>query len=303
MKKTLGFTSLFISAVAFGSFGIWIRLLNKEMSIYQQIVLRNGFAFVIAILVVLLIKQHKNIEWKNVKKLNLVFYTLLVPLSVIAYNVSMINTKIVLATFAFYVGTILTGWFAGLLFYKEKLNLEKWSSLILVLIGLGLFAYPFTNSSINLGFIAGVISGVLDGSANGFRKDLAGKISKLVLVLLTTIGGVLVSGLMIAYFHQSAHYLATMSTTSWVIGAFFGFLLVILNYLLLVGFQNFDLSLGSIVLSLELLFALLFGILVFKEYPSGRELLGGLFILIANIVPNIKMLLASKLSKEVVKIT
>ncbi|HUW21816.1 MAG TPA: DMT family transporter [Candidatus Bathyarchaeia archaeon] len=275
MKKTLGFTSLFISAVAFGSFGIWIRLLNNEMSIYQQIVLRNGFAFVIAVLVVLLAKQFRNIEWNKAKKLNLFLYTLLVPLSVIAYNISMINTKIVLATFAFYVGTILTGWFAGLLFYKEKLNTEKWLSLILVLVGLGLFAYPFTNSSINLGFVAGVVSGVLDGSANGFRKDLAGKISKFVLVLLTAIGGLIVSGLIMTYFHQSVNYLGFMSTTAWIIGGFFGALLVILNYLLLVGFQNFDLSLGSIVLSLELLFALIFGILIFKEYPSGRELLGG----------------------------
>ncbi|EKE00340.1 MAG: hypothetical protein ACD_22C00045G0006 [uncultured bacterium] len=294
MKKTLGFTSLFISAIAFGSFGIWIRLLNNEMSIYQQIVLRNGFAFVIAVLVVLLAKQLRNIEWNKVKKLNLFLYALLVPLSVIAYNISMINTKIVLATFAFYVGTILTGWFAGLLFYKEKLNTEKWLSLILVLIGLGLFAYPFTNSSINLGFIAGVISGVLDGSANGFRKDLAGKISKFVLVLLTAIGGVFVSGLMMTYFHQGVAYLGSMSTTAWVVGAFFGSLLVILNYLLLVGFQNFDLSLGSIVLSLELLFALIFGILVFKEFPTSRELLGGVFILSANIIPNVKMLLANK---------
>jgi drug/metabolite transporter (DMT)-like permease len=288
MKKTLGFTSLFIAAVSFGSFGIWIRLLNREMSIYQQIVLRNAFAFIVAVLIVLLTKQLKNIEWDRVKKLNLVFYTFLVPLSAIAYNFSIISTKIALATFAFYIGTILTGWVAGFLFYKEELNAGKWLSLIFALIGLGLFAYPFTDGGINMGLITGMVSGVLDGSANGFRKDLAGKISKLVLVLLTTIGGVLVSGLMIAYFHQSANYVATMSTTAWVIGAFFGGLLAILNYLLLVGFQNFDLSIGSIVLSLELLFALIFGIFVFQEYPTGKELLGGLFILVANIVPNMK---------------
>jgi drug/metabolite transporter (DMT)-like permease len=288
MKKTLGFTSLFIAAVSFGSFGVWIRLLNREMSIYQQLVLRNAFAFIITILIVLLTKQLKNIEWNKIKKPNLVFYTFLALLAGIAYNFSIINTKIALATFAFYLGTILTGWVAGFLFYKEKLNAEKWLSLIFVLIGLGLFAYPFTNGSINLGFITGIVSGVLDGSANGFRKNFAGKISKSVLVLLTTIGSILVNGLMIAYFHQSANYVATMSTTAWFVAAFFGCLVVILSYLLLVGFQNFDLSSGSIVLSLELLFALIFGILVFQEYPTGKELLGGLFILVANIVPNIK---------------
>jgi len=297
MKKTLGFTSLFIAAVSFGSFGIWIRLLNKEISIYQQIVLRNGFAFIFAFLIVLLTRQYKNIEWKKMKKINLFFYTLLVPLSVIAFNVSIINTKIVLTTFSFYIGTILTGWIVGQLIYKEKLNIEKWLSLIFVIIGLGLFVYPFTKDTINIGFIAGIISGVLDGLANGFRKDLAGKASKFILVLLTTIGGVFVSGLMMGYFHQSIFSMSTMSMNGWILGAFFGSLLVGVNYLLLVGFQNFDLSLGSVVLSLELLFALIFGIIVFKEFPTGTELLGGIFIITANIFPNIKILLEKKYKK------
>lgn len=302
MKKTAGFISLLISAIAFGSFGIWIRFLDKEMSIYQQIVLRNAFAFVIAILIIFLTKQLKNIEWKKVKKSNLLMYSLLIPLSVIVYNISMVNTKIVLATFAYYIGAILTGWFAGILFYKEKINIEKCLSLTMVLIGLFLFAFPFNNNSINLGFVAGIISGILDGSANGFRKDLSGKISKMFLVLLTTIGGVIVSGLMIIFFHHSgSNYLNPISPTSWIIGAFFGALLVLLNYLLLIGFQNFDLSLGSIVLSLELLFALIFGIIFFKEYPSTKELFGGFFILLANIIPNLKILLSNKLFRQAKK--
>ncbi|MBU0978499.1 DMT family transporter [Patescibacteria group bacterium] len=293
MNKALGFSALFFSALAFGTFGIWIRLLNQEMSIYQQVVLRNGFAFIFAILIVIFTRQLKNINWSKVKKLNLFFYILLVPLAVIAYNVAMLNTKIALATFAFYVGTILTGWVVGIFFFHEKLNAEKWISLTLVLIGIALFAFPFTNRSINLGLIAGVISGVLDGSANGFRKDLSGKISKVVLVSLTAVGGVLISGFMMSYFNQSLSYLGSISTTAWIIGGLFGALLVIVNYLLLVGFKNFDLGLGSIVLSLELFFALIFGAMVFGEYPTGMEIAGGVFILLANIVPNVKMIFLS----------
>lgn len=290
MNKLLGFSALFFSALVFGSFGIWIRLLNQEMSIYQQVVLRNGFAFIFAILIVIFTRQLRGIDWSKVKKPNLFFYIMLVPLAVIAYNVAMLNTKMALATFAFYVGTIITGWVVGTFFFKEKLTAEKWVSLLLVLIGIALFAFPFSNSSINLGFIAGVLSGVLDGAANGFRKDLAGKISKVVLVALTAVGGVLVSGFMMGYFNQSISFLSSISTTAWIIGGLFGALLVVVNYLLLVGFKNFDLGLGSIVLSLELFFALLFGAMVFGEFPTSREMAGGVFILVANIVPNLKTL-------------
>lgn len=295
MKKLLGFSSLFLAAVSFGSFGLWIRILNREMTVYQQIVLRNAFAFVFAILVVFFTKQFRNIPWNKVKKLNLALYTFLVPLAVITYNFSILNTKIALTTFAFYIGTILMGWVIGAVFFKEKFDLPKWFSLILVMTGLTLFVYPFSKSSLNLGFLLGIASGAIDAAANGFRKDLSGKMSKFILVLMTTIGGVAVSGLMMRYFLQGLEYVGSMSMTSWIVGAFFGFLLVVLNYLLLVGFQNFDISLGSIVLSLELLFALLFGMIFLKEFPTTRELIGGSLILFANIVPNMNVL--SKLGK------
>lgn len=286
MRKTLGFSSLLLSAMAFGSFGIWIRLLNKEVSVYQQIVLRNGVAFILALLLVLATKQLKTIDWKSINKQNLLLYTFLIPLAVVAYNIAIIDTKIAVATFAFYVGTILTGWIGGVLFFNEKLTKDKWVSLILVIIGLCLFAYPFNKLSI--GLIAGIVSGILDGSANGFRKDLSGKVSKIVLVLLTGIGGVIVSGILIVIFKEELNFLPALSSTGWLVGIVFGALLVLLNYLLLIGFQNFDLSLGAIVLSLELLFALLFGILFLKEFPTTLEIAGGTLILIANILPNIK---------------
>jgi drug/metabolite transporter (DMT)-like permease len=120
------------------------------------------------------------------------------------------------------------------------------------------------------------------------------------LVLLTTIGGVLVSGLMMAYFQQNVGYLATLPPPAWLIAAFFGFCLVTVNYLLLVGFQNFDVSLGSIVLSLELLFATVFGFVILHEVPSSRQLLGGVLILFANVMPNLKLgFLQKKVATEV----
>ena len=289
MKKFLGFSSLFLAAVVYGSFGVWVKLLSQHMSIYQQVVLRNAFAFVVAFLIILVMREWQQVSWHKIKKSSLLFFTFLVPIDVILYNVSILSTKIALATFAFYIGTILTGWVVGVISYKEKLTVEKWLSLILVLAGLAMFVYPFPSQSLVIGLGAGVLSGILDGISNGFRKDLSGKISKWFLVLLTTIGGVAVSGLMMVYFQQNLSYLTSLSLPVWGVAAFFGFCLVAVNYLLLVGFQNFDVSLGSIVLSLELLFATVFGFLILHEVPSSRQLLGGALILFANVVPNLKL--------------
>jgi hypothetical protein len=43
--------------------------------------------------------------------------------------------------------------------------------LILVLAGLAMFVYPFPNQSLAIGLGAGVLSGILDGVSNGFRKE------------------------------------------------------------------------------------------------------------------------------------
>jgi drug/metabolite transporter (DMT)-like permease len=125
MKKLLGFSSLLLAALVYGSFGVWVKLLSAHMSIYQQVVLRNAFAFILAFLIILVMREWTQVSWHKIKKSSLIFFTFLVPIDVILYNVSILSTKIALATFAFYIGTILTGWVVGVVSYKEKLKLRS----------------------------------------------------------------------------------------------------------------------------------------------------------------------------------
>jgi len=289
MKKLLGFGALLLSAVIFGSFGIWIRFLGEQLSMYQQIVLRNTVAAVLSIGIVLIGRKLTS-GISKAKKSNIVFYAIAVPLSVVFYNISMLNVKIAVATFVFYVGTIAFSTIISTLFFKEKMTSVKIVSLTCVVIGLACFAYPFSKESLTFGLLAGVISGLFDAISNAFRKDLSGKVDKFLLVLFTAVGGMIVAGGMALYFKQNLGFFTEMSTKTTLVGLLFGALLVGVNYLLLVGFQNFDLSLGTIVLSAELMFALLFGFLVFGEVPTTAEVLGGLFVLVAIIVPNLNVI-------------
>jgi len=288
-KKLFGFTSLLLAGITFGSFGVWIRLLSKELTIYQQIVFRNVIAMVFAIGIIVTGKRLIT-GFAKVKKSNLFLYGLAVPLSVVFYNVAILNIKIAVTTFVFYIGSILFSWIFSVFFFNEKITILKVSSLVSVLIGLVFFIWPLSLSSLNIGFVAAIISGLLDAVANGFRKDLAGKIDKFILVFITTLGGVVVSGLMMFYFKQNFNFISSLSVNTWAVGLMFGFILVAVNYLLLVGFQNFDLSLGAIILSSELIFALLIGLLIFGEKPLPKEIIGGLFVMAAVILPNLNLL-------------
>jgi drug/metabolite transporter (DMT)-like permease len=59
------------------------------------------------------------------------------------------------------------------------------------------------------------------------------------------------------------------------------------SFLTLIGFQNFDLNLGTIIISSELIFAPIFAALAFHEYPSANEIFGGLFIALSIILSNL----------------
>ncbi len=286
MKKKIGFLSLLLAAASYGSFGIWIRLLSHEMSIYQQIVFRNVIAFMFAILIIIIGKRY-GADLKDVSKKNLILYALVVPIAVILYNIGMLNLKIAVATFAFYIGSIIFSELIGIIVFRDKITPLKLISLTLVVIGLGCFIYPFTSTTMSVGFWACLASGLFDGIGNGFRRNLAGKLDKFFLVAVTAIGGMVVSGAMMINGHQTLTFINHLSVTTWIIGIVFGLILMLVNYLLLIGFQNFELGPGVITLSTELFFALIFGLIVFREIPLAKELIGGLFILTASILPNL----------------
>lgn len=294
MKKNLGFFCLLLTAMLFGSFGVWIKLLNQNIEINQQMVLRNFVAFAFSLLFIIVTKKYKLLKkgfWKNSK---LLANIILVSFSAILYNFAMIYTKIAVVTFVFYIGNLLTSWLIGTLIYHEKTDLLKKISIFLVMLGLILFTTPLSVASLNIGIVLALASGILDALNNGLRKELSNKISKIVMLMLISVGSIVISSFLMLIEGQNFQFIQTMPLQSWVITVIFGCLLLAVGYLLFLGFQNFDLGLGTIVLSSELMFALIFGFLVFNEIPTTRELIGGFCILVASILPNLEQFFAQK---------
>lgn len=295
MKSFLGLGALLISALIFSSFGLWIRILNHELSVFQQIVFRNLLGLVLAFVLTLTTKSVVLGSLKRVSKRDLFLYTFSVPLSVIFFNFSVLQTKLAVATFSFYLGSIILGLVLGAAIFKETLTLPKKLSLVFSLAGLASFLYPYSPpaqaslSNFNGGFLWGLSGGLLDGIANVFRKTLGGNVKKILLVFLTMVGGVVVSGSVLALLGENASFIKNVSATAWGVGLIFGLLLVAVNYLLLFGFQNFDLNLGSIVLAAELLFSLALGWFFYKEIPTANETVGGVFIALAVVLSSLSV--------------
>lgn len=287
MNKTLlGLGSLLVAGAIFGSFGIWVRLLSSDLSSYQQIAFRNIIALIIALGIIFFRKI--KLSFSGVSPKYLILFGLSFPVAVIFYTFSMLKTSIMLGIFSFYLGSILFSLLLGTAIFKEKITTQKILSLTLVLTGFYFFIQPNGLKQLDLGMIFGIIAGLFDTISNAFRKHLAGKLDRVVLTLIPQIGGIAVATILMSIFGGLS--IPEISTNSWLVGIAFGSLLFAINYLTLYGFQNFDLNLGTIAISTEVVFATIFGWLVFSEIPRSSDLLGAGFIVLAIILGNLPRL-------------
>jgi len=285
MNKTKGFLSLLSAGFLFGFFGILIRLLSGELTNYQQILFRSVVGFILSSIIIVVLKR--KISFKNISLINLFFFAVSLPLTIIFYTLSILKTKIILAVATLFLGSILFSLVSGILFFKEKLTFKKGMAIISSIIALYYFTIPFSLSNINIGLIFGVLSGFMDALSNTFKKHLGGKVDRFLLISIQMMGTIIVS--LILMFYTKAFAFPIISPFILIIGLLFGFLLMLNNYLMLVGFHHFDLNLGTIVLSSELLFASIFGYLFYKEIPTINELIGCGLIAFSIIIVHINL--------------
>ena len=283
MNKTKGFLSLLSAGLIFGSFGILIRILNQQLTSFQQIFFRNFVSFLLATLIILILKR--KVSFKNASLLKITLFGVSLPLTIVLYTLSILKTKIIITIASLYIGSIVFSLLLGIIFFKEKITFQKILSIFFAIVGLIFFTSPFSLASLNIGLIYGVLSGFMDVISNSFKKHLSGKLDRFVLIAIQMFGGIIIS--LILMFYSKTLYIPQMSSQTIFVGLLFGLLLLTINYLLLVGFQNFDLNLGTIVLSSELAFASIFAFIFYKELPTRNELIAVFFIILSIIISHL----------------
>jgi drug/metabolite transporter (DMT)-like permease len=64
-------------------------------------------------------------------------------------------------------------------------------------------------------------------------------------------------------------------------------LLISIGNLLLFGFKHVDVNIGTVILSTEIIFALILGFVFYDEVPVAHEIIGGMFIFAASILSSV----------------
>lgn len=284
-NKTKGFLALALTALILGIFGVLIRTLAVSFSDAGQVLARSTVA-TLAISAIVIYKKAQPFRISKEDLKYVALFCVVFPLSVLCLTASINLTKVSNSIFMLFVGSLCSTAFFGKIIFKEVFSIKHIISLVLVIIGLCFFVWPFSTESFNLGLVLGILGGVFEGSSHTLRKLLK-NVQREVIVFYQSVSGIVFALLFVL---SSSEPIVNELT---LIGALtvllFGMLLVTIGYLLAYGFKNFDVNLGTIVLTTEVFFALIINYFLLHESPTQYEFIGGMIIFVGAIATSLNL--------------
>ncbi|MEK7648629.1 MAG: DMT family transporter [Patescibacteria group bacterium] len=289
-SRTYGSSLVLISALIFGSYGVWSRLIGSAMGNFYQGWTRAFLILLVLVPIAYLRKEIVRIHPKDRfwMALFLLFTSLTQAPLFYAFNHMDIGT----AQLLFYVSMLLTMNVIGVCTFDERMTKLKIISSLLAFIGMYL-VFSFSLEAFTLfAALMAIVNGVASGGEVAFSKKLTGNYSPLYVVLLSwaiilPTNAVLSLGfgeiqiapsLSIPWFWQLCYSAVSLA----------GFWLVI------EGVKYIDASIAALIGLMEVLFGILFGVVVFGERITPLIIIGGICIISAASLAPIASLVKNK---------
>ena len=282
-QHTKGIVLIFLSAVMFGSYGVWSRLIGESFGDFYQGWTR-GLITVVILLPFLLYKKEiisiKREDWGWLFVF-LVFTSFTQAPIFYAFTHMDIGT----ASLLFFSSVLLTMYLVGFLFLGEKLTKGKAVAFVVAVAGL-FFTFSFSLVLFTiLAAGAAILNGIATGGEVSSTKKLSGSYSPLYLTWLSWLIIIFTNGLISVAIGETQHAFSFEAVWLWQAGytltSIFAFWFVV------AGLKYIEASIGGLVGLLEVVFSVLFGILIFQEALTARVIVGAALILFAAALPHI----------------
>lgn len=281
-KKHLGILSLLLVGAFYGISGVMAKYLSNWLSPYQVVEYRFAVALLLSLLLLFFTKQ--SLKFKKVDHKTLAIFAVSFPISAVFFTLSVFNTTVLLAVFSFYIANLVSSFVLGRLQFNEKITKNKKIALVLVIIALLFFTNPLEGFTLEIGFLYGLISGLIQTIASAFQKIVSQSTNRIGLLIAQTLTGLIIASIMVV--STGGSLLAPVPVTALLVTQVFGALFLAISYLFLVGFKYVNINTGSILVSSELIFGPLFALLFLSEIPTGPTLIGGVFTIVAVLFAN-----------------
>lgn len=289
-KRTRGIQLILLSTICFGSYGVWSRLMGDTFAPFYQGWTR---ALIICLLLFPFLYKNKELvlfkrqDWKWLTVF-LIFTSLTQAPIYYAFNHMDIGTVTVL----FFGTMLLTMYVVGFLFLGEKLSKLKIIAFLTAIAGLFLtFSFSLEAFSFLAASMA-VLNGIASGGEVSFSKKLSGDYSALYLTWLSWLI-ILITNLPVSLILGETQYLPSISPV-WAYQMGYVFAGMIAFWAIIEGLKYLEASIGGLLGLLEIVFSILFGIVIFSEGLTARSATGALLVLTAAALPHLVDLLKAK---------
>lgn len=275
--STKGAEALFGAAIAYALTGIFVRAVSPMWTDKAQVAVRFSLVFFFLAAYQLL---RKNRSWVPSRQLApILFGGLLSTIMILSFTFAIGKTTIANVLFVFYAANMITSFLLGTLTLKEQVTRTKLIALGFAILGLAVYSGSIAEG--NEGIILSMVAGIAGGTINLINKQLTGVDRTAVLVLWFALVAVLSSGWLLLSGDQIVR---TASLHLAILTVVFALVIIVGAFLTLYGFQHFDVNIGSVIMSTEMVFAAIMAYFLFNEMTKTHELVGGVFILVGSIV-------------------
>lgn len=284
MKQSIKGTSyLVLASMFFGSYGVWSKLMGDSFGMFFQAWYRSLMIIIIVLIAGILTKAFKRIERRDRKWFAV--FAIGGACTFAPYFYALQHLSLGTAVLLFYATLTLGTFILGRGFFNEKLTRVKIASLVLGFIGLFfIFSFSLRADEVFYGFLA-MLAGAAGAVEVTFTKKVSDRYTSLQVTAVDFAAGVLVNLIISLMLHESWPQPAI--STPWLAQMGYAVSQLAAFSLVVLGYKHVEASVAGVVGLLEIVFGVVFGIIIFQEPVTGSIILGGLCIILSAGLPNI----------------
>lgn len=188
--------------------------------------------------------------------------------------------------FYFLAGSTIGGYFIGKIIFNEKFTKVKLLSFFVAIFGL-ILIYSINFAGANFLYATFALSGGFGVSVwNTFSKKVSGSYSALQLNFLDTLNFVIIEFCLSIILREK--WVKPEFSMLWFYMFLFVLMFILTGQLMIYGYKHLNVHAATLIMLTEVLFGAILGFLFYKETLSVSTLSGGLLIILAIVLPEIR---------------
>ena len=293
--RLAGYVAIFASAILFGTYGVWSHLMGSTFQPFYQAWARSLIVVIVMLPLMFWTKSFRKIAKADIPAF--AFYIAFCVCTQVPLYYAFNHASIGAAQLIFYAVFVITAYIVGTFYLGEKITKVKLAAIVLAFVGLCVVFGSSVLAFAPLGLILAGVNGIASGGEVSSTKKISGRYPPLLIAFVGWSATVVVH-LPLSILLGEKQWVPAF-TLEWLWLFVYAIVGMVAFWLVVEGYRHVDASIGSLLGLSEIIFAIIFGALIFHQSLTVAVVIGGLIILSAGMLPDIADLYLARKAKRI----